>query len=68
MAQMGHTSSALALEIYAKKMAVSRDTGARIDALIQAADWRMGTALGTEDGLSAPTVAHPENAWVADSA
>jgi hypothetical protein len=34
MSQMGHTSSALALEIYAKKMERSRDTGARMDALV----------------------------------
>jgi integrase len=39
MSQMGHTSSALALEVYAKKMARSRDTGARMDALIRGADW-----------------------------
>ena len=44
MSQMGHTSSALALEVYAKKMAGSRDTGARMDALIRGADWApMGT-------------------------
>jgi hypothetical protein len=39
MAQLGHTSSALALEVYAKKMERQRDTGARMDALIRAADW-----------------------------
>ena len=39
MAQMGHTSSALALEVYARKMERGRDTGARMDALIRAADW-----------------------------
>jgi integrase len=39
MSQMGHTSSALALEVYAKKMERQRDTGARMDALIRAADW-----------------------------
>jgi integrase len=44
MAQMGHTSSALALEVYARKMERQRDTGAGMDALIQGADWaRMGT-------------------------
>jgi integrase len=44
MSQMGHTSSALALEVYARKMARSRDTGARMDALLQGADWaQMGT-------------------------
>lgn len=35
MDQMGHTSSALAREVYAKKMARSRDTGRRMDALIR---------------------------------
>jgi hypothetical protein len=39
MSQMGHTSAALALEVYAKKMARSRDTGARMDALMRAAHW-----------------------------
>lgn len=38
MAQVGHTSAAMALDIYAKKMARSRDAGQRMDALIQAAD------------------------------
>src|SRR5215210_4976276 len=32
MPQLGHTSSALALEVYARKMERSRDTGARMDA------------------------------------
>ena len=36
---MGHTSSALALEVYAKKMARSRDTCERMDALLKTADW-----------------------------
>ena len=45
MAQMGHTSSALALEVYAKKMQRQRDTGARVDALVRGADWAlMGTS------------------------
>jgi hypothetical protein len=39
MAQMGHTSSALALQVYARKMQRSRDTGARMDALVRGADW-----------------------------
>ena len=39
MSQLGHTSSALALEVYARKMARSRDTGARMDALLRSADW-----------------------------
>jgi hypothetical protein len=36
---MSQPSSALALEVYAKKMERERDTGARMDALIRAADW-----------------------------
>jgi integrase len=41
MAQMGHKSSKLALEVYAKRMNRERDTGARMDALV---DWaQMGT-------------------------
>jgi integrase len=48
MAQMGHMSSALALEVYAKKMARSRDTGERMDALIRAADWAQKGANGSE--------------------
>jgi len=44
MAQMAHTSSALALEVYARKMDRQRETGARMDALIRGADWtQMGT-------------------------
>jgi integrase len=39
MSQLGHTSSALALEVYARKMTRERDTGARMDALNQGADW-----------------------------
>jgi hypothetical protein len=35
MAQVGHKSAAMALEVYAKKMARSRDTGERMDALIR---------------------------------
>jgi integrase len=51
MAQMGHTSSALALEVYAKKMERQRDTGARMDALIRAADWaQAGTNADFEPG------------------
>jgi integrase len=44
MSQMGHASSSLALEVYARKMERQRDTGARTDALIRGAEWaRMGT-------------------------
>lgn len=39
MSQMGHTSSALALEVYARKMERQRDTGERMDALVRGADW-----------------------------
>ena len=48
MAQMGHTSSALALEVYAKKMERERDTGARMDALIRGADWAQAGTNGVE--------------------
>jgi integrase len=56
MAQMGHTSSALALEVYAKKMERQRDTGARMDALIRAADWaQTGTnGAGKVEALPVP--------------
>jgi integrase len=41
MAAMGHKSAKLALEVYARKMARDRDTGKRMDALV---DWaQMGT-------------------------
>ncbi len=46
MAQLGHTSSALALEVYARKMERTRDTGARMDALVRGADWAQ---TGTND-------------------
>ena len=46
MNQMGHTSSALALEIYARKMERERDTGARVDALIRGADWAQAGTNG----------------------
>jgi len=36
---MGHTSSALALDVYAKKMERGRDTGVRMDALLQEPVW-----------------------------
>jgi hypothetical protein len=35
--QLGHTSAALALEVYARKMERSRDTGKRMDALLDLA-------------------------------
>jgi integrase len=57
MAQMGHESSALALEVYARTMERKRDTGERMDDLIRGADWaRMGTN-GTGEVASLPTTA-----------
>jgi integrase len=53
MSQMGHTSSALALEVYARKMERQRDTGARMDALIKAADWAQ---TGTNDAEAAESL------------
>jgi integrase len=53
MSQMGHTSSALALEVYAKKMERQRDTGARMDALIRGADWAQ---TGTNGVIPAETL------------
>jgi integrase len=58
MAQMEHASSALALEVYAKKMERKRDTGARMDALIQGADWAQ---VGTNGLTPADSVASLEN-------
>ena len=57
MAQMGHTSSALALEIYARTMERNRDTGERMDALLRGTDWaRMGTSDAAE-GVTVPLTA-----------
>lgn len=39
MAQMGHVSASLALEIYTKVMERKRDTGERMDALVRGAEW-----------------------------
>jgi integrase len=47
-AQMGHRSSALALDIYAHKMEVQRDTGARMDAIVFGPDWHAVPASGAE--------------------
>ena len=48
MAQMGHTSSALALEVYARKIERRRDTGERMDALLRGADWAEVGTNGSE--------------------
>ena len=56
MAQMGHTSAALALEVYSKVMDRKRDTGARMDALLRGADWaRMGTNGAETTADASPT-------------
>jgi integrase len=59
MAQMGHASSALALEVYARKMERPRDTGARVDALVRAADW---AATGSNGASSAGVLPDEETA------
>jgi integrase len=67
MAQMGHSDASLALEIYAKVVDRKRDTGARMDALIQGADWApMGTNLDP-DSRTLPEPAtknRPERAFL----
>jgi integrase len=50
MAQMGHESSALALEVYAKVMERKRDVGARMDQLVRGAEW---TATAIANGTGA---------------
>ena len=59
MSQMGHTSSALALEVYAKKMQRERDTGKRMDALVRAADWAQ---TGTNDAEAGSALSVEETA------
>jgi integrase len=66
MAQMGHTSSALALDVYARMMRRERDTGARMDALLCGAEWApMGTIGGdTHDTLPPQTTPKEGSALV----
>jgi integrase len=45
MSQLGHTCAALSLEVYAKVVERSRDTGARIDALLRAPATDSGVTL-----------------------
>jgi len=45
MAQMGHESAALALEVYSKVMGRKRDTGERMAALVRGAEWAQTTRL-----------------------
>jgi integrase len=66
MSQLGHTSSSLALEVYAKKMERERDTGARMDALIRAADWAQAGTNGVGE-LEALPVPETEEARLAAS-
>lgn len=62
MSQMGHSSSALALEVYARKMDRQRDTGARMDALIRGADWAQMGTNGTAEAVEAGAADNPEEA------
>jgi hypothetical protein len=62
MAQMGHESAALALEVYSKVMERKRDTGERMDALVRDADWaRMGTNGANGNGAFAVTATDDGN-------
>lgn len=55
MAQMGHESAALALEVYSKVMERKRDTGERMDALVRGADWAQTGTNGVEFDEALPT-------------
>jgi hypothetical protein len=57
MAQIGHTSADLALEVYARKMERKRDTGQRMDALIRGADWAQTGTNESATVESMPTLA-----------
>jgi hypothetical protein len=52
MAQMGHTSPALALAIYAQRLERTRDTGERMDALVRGADWAQTGTSAVESSES----------------
>jgi integrase len=54
MGQLGHKSSKLALEVYARRMKRDRDTGKRIDALVQ---WAQ---MGTNDDSDSEALAQEE--------
>jgi hypothetical protein len=62
MSQLGHTSAALALEVYAKKMERQRDTGARMEALIRAADWAQTGTNGAVESEALPMLETDEAA------
>jgi len=55
---MGHESSALALEVYAKVQERQRDHSERMDALIRPPDW---ARMGTNDLDTAAAVLVAEN-------
>ena len=56
MGQMGHTSSALALEVYSKMMSRERDTGVRLDALVRGAEWAPTGTNGAGEAMSEVSV------------
>ncbi|HYZ76566.1 MAG TPA: site-specific integrase [Gaiellaceae bacterium] len=65
MAQMGHTSAALALEVYAKVMQRKRDSGARMDALVRGAELAPSGTNGGNGEVALPVSASavpPESA------
>jgi integrase len=70
MAQMGHTSADLALEVYARKMERKRDTGQRMDALIRGADWaQTGTSeMATVESMPALATKNPAGAGLSEAA
>ena len=49
MSQMGHQSSSLALEVYAKVQERQRDTGAKMDKLIRPPDWAVRGANDVDE-------------------
>lgn len=57
MAQMGHSDASLALEIYTKVMERTRDTGARMDALVRGADWAAMGSKGADPVQPLPNLA-----------
>jgi integrase len=64
MSQLGHEGAALALEVYAKVMERTRDTGARMDDLIRsgAPDWDPETAESGRNGAEEPWSFSPDEA------
>jgi integrase len=56
--EAGASPAYVMLEVYAKKMVRSRDTGVRMDTLIRGADWALS---GTNGANSFTAVAHAEN-------